>query len=235
METLLLVEDDKLIRQTLREVLEREGFLVVEASVGKRSVEIIQCHQIDLILLDLKLPDVDGLALVEEIRSHSDVPLLIVSGEQEIATKLNGLELGADDYIEKPFEMEELVARIRVNLRRYHAQQAPVNQNIGCENFQFSNWTLDMKQYQIFDENGRSGELTAQEFQILEALIMNAGCVLRRSDLCEVVREDNYTPTARAIDVKIARIRKKIGDCGDDPHIIKTVRGVGYIFCQSCQ
>lgn len=231
MDTLLLVEDDRFLRHTLRENLEKEDFLILEAAAGKRLTEIVRQHRVDLILLDLHLPDGSGLDFIQDIRRHTDVPVIIVSGENHKAGKLEGLKMGADDYVCKPFEMDELIARIKANLRRYKGLVSNENEKTtsAAATTRCGPWTLDRARYQIFDSEGRPGDLTFREFRLLEMLAEKAGQAVRRDELCETLREANYTPTPRALDVAITRIRKKIGDNGADPRIIKTVRGVGYM------
>lgn len=231
MDTVLLVEDDKFLRHTLKENLENEDFIVFEAAAGKRLTEIVRQHHVDLILLDLRLPDGNGLDFIRDIRQHTDVPVIIVSGENRKAEKLEGLETGADDYVCKPFEMDELIARIKANLRRYKGQTSNENskEQPGAAEIKCGPWTLDRARYQIFDPEGRPGNLTFREFRLLDILAEKTGQAVKRDDLCEALREENYTPTPRALDVAITRIRKKIGDSGTNPEIIKTVRGVGYM------
>lgn len=231
--TLLLIDDDRAIRHMLRESLEQENFLILEASHGRRSLEILRQHSVDLILLDLGLPDANGLDFIGQIRNFTNVPLIIVSGDHTCSNKVKGFETGADDFVAKPFDVIELVARIKAHLRR--SQVTHSNQNArpaGREKplIKFGDWTMDRGKFQIFDQANMPCDLTPREFQLLEALILNQNKVLRREDLCEAIREEKYIPTPRAIDVKITRIRKKIGDDAADPKIIRTIRGVGYIF-----
>jgi len=234
MDTLLLVEDDKFTRHFIKERLEQNDMVVLEAVSGKRSLEILNEYPVDLILLDLGLPDGNGLDFIPDIRKYSNVPLIIISAEQDISYRITGLERGADDFVAKPFAASELVARIKANLRRYRdmldsegGTQALAQRD---DKIQFAKWTLDYAKFQIFDESGASGDLTTREFLVLSTLVKHAGHVVKRDDLCEAAREESYVPTARAMDVKIARIRKKIGDDAHDPQIIKTVRGMGYLF-----
>lgn len=234
METLLLIEDDKFTRHFIREQLEAHDVVVLEAISGKRSLEILDQHHVDLILLDIGLPDGNGLDFIPEIRKRSDVPLIIVSAEKDVSNRIDGLKRGADDFVPKPFSAGELLARIEANLRRYR-EPHPVISPSGLHNESkifFHNWVLEPDKFQIFNQNGQSGDLTIREYKVLEMLIRNAGRVISREDLCKAVREDNYIPTSRAMDVKITRIRKKIGDDAGDPQIIKTIRGVGYMFDQ---
>jgi len=228
--TVLLVDDDKDIRRMMREQLEKHDFLVLEAAAGKRLIQILEQQPVDIILLDLQLLDGSGLSFIPEIRKHTDAPLIIVSGRNETAGKVESLDKGADDYVHKPFDMDELMARIRASLRRHRS--APSNQNDlngGARPIRFGGWILDQTRFQMFDKDNRPGNLTIKEFQLLEKLVVKAGQAVTREDLCEAIREKNYIPTKRAIDVKITRIRKKIGDDVHHSEIIKTVRGIGYM------
>lgn len=229
--TLLLVEDDKMLRHLLRETLERQDFLVLEASLGRRSLDILNHQPVDMILLDINLPDGNALYLIQGIREKSNAPIMIISGETLPETRISGFEMGADDFMAKPFHMDELMARIKAHMRRYQGQLS--NENKPCAPaLRFGKWTFDPRKFQIFDDRGESAHLTAREFQLLEHMVLNAGSVIRRQDLCLAIREDKYIPTPRAIDVKITRIRKKIGDDPVFPMLIKTVRGVGYLFAE---
>lgn len=230
--TILLVEDDETLRRTLTRILECEGFTVYEAALGKRLLEILRQHPVDLILLDMRLPDTTGLEMIQAVRQQTDIPIIVISGEKNKAKTVSGLYLGADDHIMKPFDIDELIARITANLRRYRGEFpvcARPGQHQGAETrVTFVGWTLDREKLQIFNEANVSGDLTAHEFRLLELLVSNAGRVFKRKELCEAIRVQNYVPTPRAIDLKIMRIRKKIGDDAANPRLIKTVRGVGY-------
>ena len=229
----MLVEDDETLRRTLTRILERENYTVFEAALGKRLLEILNQHPVDLILLDMRLPDATGLDLIQMIRQQTDIPIIIISGEKNKAKTVSGLYLGADDHLTKPFDIDELIARITANLRRYRGE-FPVRAHPGkhqeaAPHVTFAGWTLDREKSQIFNDAGVTGDLTAHEFRLLELLVSNAGRVFRRQELCEAIRVENYVPTPRAIDLKIMRIRKKIGDDATQPALIKTVRGVGYM------
>lgn len=231
MHTLLLIEDDRLLCQVFREYLEGNEFIVFEANTGYRSLEIIKQHSVDIVLLDLGLPDGSGLDFIGRIKQYANSPMVVISGEKDPRIHIAAFEAGADDFVQKPFHLKEMKARIQSHIRRTQQPQLQRSelQDNEPRKICLGNWTIDPEKYQLFDQNNNANNLTAREFQILEALAANQGCVLRREDLCEVVREDNYLPTPRAIDIKIARIRKKIGDDANDPKIIKTVRGVGYL------
>jgi two-component system OmpR family response regulator len=231
MDTILLVEDDQMVRHMLKENLEHEQFIVFTAGRGDRMFDILHHHKVDLILLDLRLPDGSGLDFISDIRRHTDVPVIIVSGERSKSCKVTGLQLGADDFVAKPCDPDELIARIQANLRRYRNDNAAPSRGLQeSSHFYFGQWKMDCDRYQIFNENDEPAHLTMQEFRLLERMVKQAGHVIHRDDLCEVLREDNYVPTSRAIDVKITRIRKKIGDDAAAPYMIKTVRGAGYFF-----
>ena len=234
MDTILLIEDDKLIRQMLRDTLERKNYIILEAMNGKRALEILDHHHVNLILLDLTLPDGNGLDFIPRIRTKTNAPVIIVSGEYSKDHKVRTLNAGADDYIEKPFDTDLLIARINANIRRYKdimpelTKPQMINQPID-KPAQIGKWLYDPARYQIFNQNGIEGELTSTEFTLLGVFIHNAGRPLKREELCETIRRDNYIPTPRAIDVKITRLRRKIGDHSAPPRIIRTIRGVGYM------
>lgn len=231
MQTLLLIEDDRTLCQMLREHLEGYNYIVFEANTGQRSIDIVRQHKVDLVLLDLHLPDGNGLDFIGGIKRHSLSPMVVMSADANPALHVAAFEAGADDFVKKPFHMKELGARIQSHLRRGEnivRQDADAGKTQD-RSVQFGKWCLDPHKYQVFDNNNRESGLTACEFKILKLLLDNDGTVLRRQDLCEAVREENYQPSPRAIDIKIARIRRKLGDDGNNPTLIKTVRGVGYI------
>ncbi len=237
MDTILLIEDDKLIRQMLRDTLERKNYIILEAMNGKRSLEILEHHNVNLILLDLTLPDGNGANFIPHIREKTNAPVIIVSGEYCKDQKVKTLNAGADDYIEKPFDPDLLIARINANLRRYKdikPQSSVTRDRITHidDQIRIGQWLYDPSRYQIFTQDGTEGELTSSEFILLGTLIQNAGRALKREELCESIRRDSYIPTPRAIDVKITRLRKKIGDNTTPPKIIRTIRGVGYMLSE---
>lgn len=250
MDTILLVEDDKMFRHMLRGALEAEKFQVIEAANSHRALDILHNHPVDVISVDLGLPDADGLSIIMDIRQFTTVPVIVVSGQENLSQKVQALEAGANDYVAKPFDMVELIARYKTQLRCYkeaqtiskytYHERSGKGQAVGnshgirgenYETIRFGKWVFDPSKFQVFNnETGASSDLTADEFQILESLIMNADRVLKRDELCEVLRHGNYTPTTRALDIKIARIRKKLEDDPKYSGFIKTVRGIGYMF-----
>lgn len=235
--TVLSVDDDRNLQFVVKTYLEDDGYKVISASSGAELDEL-SGQPFDVVLLDLVLPDSEGFSLIHKIRLHSNAPIIIVSGKSDTTEKIVGLEMGADDYITKPFEMRELSARIKAVLRRArdsHTPSADKDANGQNTKIYFDGWCLDRSQYQLFDKAGNSAELTTGEFQLLEALVMSAGRVLSREHLFELTREGNYDSYDRAIDIQIARIRKKIDDDPRTPKLLKTVRGIGYMFAGDVQ
>lgn len=229
----LVVDDNAPLRDTVRETLEEEGYVVFTASRGDEALKILRVKRTDAILLDLQLPDADGLSLISPIRDETDAPLIVVSGKGALIDKVVGLEMGADDYIGKPFEMKELVARVKASVRRYKGLPKPKGDAAG--GFRFGRHVLDLRTFQVLDEQGNSCHLTTMEFRLLEALVRAANTVLTREQLLERARADNLAVNDRAIDIQIARIRKKLGDDSPPPRLIRTVRGIGYMLACEVQ
>ncbi|MCB1538386.1 MAG: response regulator transcription factor [Rhodospirillales bacterium] len=231
----LSVDDDKNLQFVLREYLEGDGYRVLGAGSGRELEERLKGDPFDVVLLDLMLPDSQGLGLIGRIRAVSQAPIIIVSGKSDTTEKIVGLEMGADDYITKPFEMRELSARIRAVLRRSHETPAPAaagaNNVKGDDVIRFAKWKLDRTQYQAYDSAGHSLNLTTGEFRLLEALAVSANRALSREHLFDLTRDGKFDAYDRAIDIQIARIRKKLDDDPKSPDLIKTVRGVGYMLC----
>jgi DNA-binding response OmpR family regulator len=235
--TILSVDDDQNLQIVVQHYLEEDGYKVISALSGKELAEKIASATVDIVLLDLTLPDAEGLGLIATIRQHSKARIIIVSGKTDTTEKIIGLEMGADDYMTKPFEMRELSARIKAVLRRNQAEaqdnaaQGAANSN-KSEKIYFNGWCLDRTQYQLFDAQMQSANLTTGEFKLLEALVMAPNRALSRDFLFELTRDnDNFDSFDRAIDIQIARIRKKIKSDPVSAELIKTIRGVGYMFC----
>ena len=242
--TILSVDDDENLQFVVREYLESDGYKVLRAHDLKEfSAWMEQGSAIDIVLLDLVLKDAEGISLISTIRDKIKAPIIIVSGKTDTTEKIVCLEMGADDYITKPFEMRELSARIRAVLRRAK-DVTPSNETSlrddktepGTGRIYFGNWYLDCGQYQLYDLNGTSADLTSGEFKLLETLALSSKKVVTRERLFEITRDtSNYDSYDRAIDIQIARIRKKIGDDAKNPDVLKTIRGVGYMFCADIQ
>lgn len=237
--TILSVDDDENLQLVVKEYLESDGYKLLRAHDLKEfGMWAEQGESIDLVLLDLVLKDAQGLSLIQTIRDRIKSPIIIVSGKTDTTEKIVCLEMGADDYITKPFEMRELSARIKAVLRR--ATPEPANSpnhslsdiRTSGDKIYFDDWYIDCGQYQLYDLNDKSADLTTGEFKLLEALVLSAKKVVSRERLFEITRDGgSYDSYDRAIDIQIARIRKKMGDSSKDSEIIKTVRGVGYMFC----
>src|SRR3990172_3404741 len=228
---ILVVDDDTALQDLIREVLEEDGYVVFSASNGKEALRLLKVKKTDTILLDLMLPDVDGLGLISDIRQLTAAPIIVISGKGNWVDKVVGLEIGADDYLGKPFELRELAARVKASVRRYKDQAEPRKNPdfVQQPRIRFGALMLNGAKFQVFDAQDKSCELTAMEFRLLEALVKSPNCVISREQLLDKVHDENLNITDRAIDIQIARIRKKIGDNSKEPQIIKTVRGIGYM------
>ncbi len=233
--TVLTIEDDENLRFVVQGFLEDQGYHVLTGSNGRELLEKIQNVHVDVILLDLILPDSDGLNLMAQVRKHTAAPIIVVSGKDDPTDKILGLELGADDYIGKPFEMRELYARIKAVLRRSSGAVHAANDltsRVEAAKLRFGDWIMDRASFDVYDVNGKSADLTTAEFKLLEILLNASGRALTREQLFELGRGQDYQSYDRAVDIHIARLRKKLGDNPKSPHLIKTVRGIGYMFCE---
>ena len=228
-ERILIVDDDPRIRQMVTRYFEDEGFLVTGASDGSSMRKALADYTVDLILLDLVLPNSeDGLALAREVRATSDVPIVMLTGRDDVVDRIIGLEVGADDYIPKPFHLREVLARVRSILRRRRPVEAP-QVEIG-QVFAFDGWRLEISRRRLLNPNDEEVDLTTGEFDMLTVMIRNAGRVLTRDMLMDQTRGRQMEAFDRAIDAQIARLRKKIETNPTHPVLIRSVRGVGYIF-----
>src|SRR5690242_10797036 len=211
----LVVEDEESIAEPLAEGLRREGFVV---SVARTGAEALAAGETDIVLLDLRLPDIDGLDVCRALRARSDVPIIVVTARGEESDRVVGLELGADDYVVKPFGLRELIARIRAVSRRTSARSAN-----GDGPLHVGDLTVDVRARRAL-LGGRDLELTPKEFDLLTALAADPGAAISRRRLLEEVWETSWYGSAKTIDVHVASLRRKLGD----PGLIETVRGVGF-------
>ena len=223
MKTILVVDDEPKIVSLARDYLEHAGFAVVSASDGSEALARARSDHPDLIVLDLGLPKLDGLDVARALRRDSSVPIVILSGRSEESDKLVGLELGADDYVTKPFSPKELVARVRAVLRRID-RPAPASDLIRA-----SDVTLDVPRMRV-RAGERDVDLTATEFQLLAALAREPGRVFTRSQLLDAVHGVAFESYERAIDAHVKNIRRKLEADPRDPQYLQTVHGVGYRF-----
>ncbi|MGA7323714.1 MAG: response regulator [Rhodomicrobium sp.] len=229
---ILIVDDDPEVRATLRAVLEPEGFSVTEAGTGTEMFAAINQALPDLITLDLSLGGEDGLKLAREVRSRSNVPIVMITAKGDTIDRVVGLEVGADDYIAKPFHLREVLARIRAVLRRYahEPQPAPQPGEEPGERYEFESWVLDIAHRELTAPSGELCDLTTAEFELLAILVKRPGRVLSRDNIMDLLKGQDWSPLDRTIDGLIARLRRKIEPHNERPRLIKTVRSVGYAF-----
>jgi len=226
---ILVVEDDPDIRTVLMDQLTLDGYDAVGASTGKDALKRLDETAPDLVILDLKLPDIDGLLICQQIRQKSDVPIIIVSARDSLPDKIRGLEVGADDYVTKPFEYLELEARIRACLRRRKVQVKDT------EPLDFGELKI-YRQRRMIEVSGKEIKLTKKEFELLSLFIENQGKVLTREFLSSRLwNKKEVYPWSRALDVHIRRLRKKIEPDPANPRYILTHAGVGYRFTPSAE
>ena len=219
---ILVVDDESAVRRLVSSYLEREGYQVLEASDGVEALRKARVEHPDLIVLDLMLPEIDGLEICRVLRAESDTYILMLTAKTEEADKLLGLGMGADDYLTKPFSPRELVARVKAILRRGEhdtVSDAAVIRSGSIE--------IDSNRHMV-KINGKEMELTAREFDILKQLAARPGMVFSREQLLEMVWGYSFYGDPRVVDVHVAKLRKKIEKDPARPEIIKTVRGVGY-------
>ena len=236
---ILVVDDDVQIRRLLRRCFEGEGYVVSEAGDGEELRKKIGETKFDLITLDLTLPGQDGLTLAREIRSKSNVPIIMVTGKGDMIDRVVGLEVGADDYISKPFHLREVLARVRSVLRRSELasdqQTTSTTTQTGSMTYRFGDWTLDLAKRELKDADDKPQDLTTAEFGLLEMFVTNPQKVLSRDRIMDLLKGREWTPLDRAIDTQVARLRKKIERNPREPNTIKTIRGVGYMFAQDVE
>ena len=232
--TILVVDDNAEVRMILRRCFELEGYGVSEAKDGAEMRARLQSQTMSLITLDLKLGGEDGLALAREIRSTDNVPIVMITGKDDPIDRVVGLELGADDYITKPFHLREVLARVRAVLRRYdlsvqHKSIASVA-SVEQHHFVFDRFRLHPSRREVMDGDGRVLELTTAEFNMLQMFAERPSRVLSRDNIMDLLKGHDWSPLDRSIDSLVARLRRKIEPDSDNPRLIKTVRGIGYVF-----
>lgn len=225
--SILIVDDDPRLCRALARYLKLEGYAVRTATSGREMRECLAAEKPDLVLLDLMLPDEDGFTLARELRATSDLAIVILTGKADTTDKVVGLELGADDYVTKPFSDRELLARIRTVLRRTSEAgrgKAEPAGSVAC----FAGWRLDLGSYELTDAAGERIPLTPHEFQLLQAFVQHGGRVLTREAILDLVAGRDWSPEDRSVDVLVGKLRKKLETDPEVPHLIETVRGVGY-------
>lgn len=228
-EHILVVDDDPRIRKMLARYFEEAGYRVSMLADGAGVPEMMEAGGVDVFLLDVVLPgSKDGIELAREIRAASDVPIIMLTDRDDVTDRVVGLEVGADDYIAKPFHLREVLARVRSVLRRRrrpHVAAEPADQTV-----EFEGWQLHSGRRLLLDPSGTEVTLTGGEFDMLAALVQHPGRVMSRDSLMNLTRGRDRHPFDRAIDSQIARLRKKIETSPTAPRLIKSVRGAGYVF-----
>jgi len=223
----LVVDDDASVRQLVNDYLAQHDFRVSAAADGAQLLSAFRAGVIDLVLLDLRLRGEDGMELLRRLRSESHIPVIILTGRAEEADRVMGLELGADDYLTKPFSPRELLARIRTVLRRTHSGQevhgAPV-----CRAYRIPGWELNLRTRRLTAADGAEVALSNGEFNLLAALLATGNRIVTRDQLIEMSRRYDNEVYDRAVDVAVLRLRRKIESNPAEPRIIVTERGVGY-------
>jgi len=243
-QTVLVVDDEEAVRDLLRDCFELEGYKVVQAPDARTAMEALDMESIQLITLDLNLGGENGLELARQIRARCNVPIVMITGKGDTIDRVVGLELGADDYITKPFHVREVLARVRAVLRRY---DAPAHADVSgaarvttvveggppLEIWVFDDWALDVGRRELKSASGGACELTTAEFDMLRMFVSRPSRVLSRDNIMDFLKGHEWSPLDRSIDTLVARLRRKLGDSAEAPRLIKTVRGVGYVFAAS--
>ncbi|HEX6318870.1 MAG TPA: response regulator [Burkholderiales bacterium] len=225
---ILIVDDDAETRSLLRAYLQKQGYRVTVAADGRALRRAVDVARPDLIVLDLMLPGEDGLELCRDLRTRSNLPVIMLTARDEETDRIVGLEMGADDYLGKPFNPRELLARIKSVLRR--ARSLPGNlEPDGAKAYRFAGWTLDVATRNLTAPDGVVVPLSGTEFKLLRAFLAHPHRVLSRDQLIELMISREAGPFDRAIDVQVSRLRQRLRDGAREPQIIKTVRGEGYV------
>lgn len=233
-QTILIVDDEPKVRKTLRLSLESEGYAVHEAGTMAATLAMIDKVKPDLICLDLQLGPDDGFDIARRIRSFSQVPIIMVTGKDDVIDRVVGLELGADDYITKPFHVRELQARVKSVLRRNRplaqtAEEKDKPREVLC----FDGMQARLDRFELIGRDGKPVDLTSGDFKLLQVFLERPKRTLSREILMDLIGGNEWSPLDRTIDNQVARLRKKIEHDPAQPRLIKTVRGIGYLF--SCE
>lgn len=235
---ILVVDDDPEVREVIEEYLSEEGFRVSLAPDGPAMWAVLAEDSVDLVILDVKLPGEDGLSLAAELRRRGDSAIIMLSRKDDLVDRVAGLEVGADDYVAKPFHLRELLARVRSVLRRRDAspgQSAPAAKESARASLRFAGWVLDPHARRLTGPDDRPVELSSAEFDLLLAFLEHPGRALSRDRLLDLARGREAAAFDRSIDVQVGRLRRKIEPDPKRPALIKTVRGAGYMFAAAVE
>ena len=228
---ILIVEDEHVTRNTLKSIFEAEGYNVFEASDGEEMHTVLSEQQLNLVIMDINLPGKNGLLLARELRERGDMALMFLTGRDNEVDKILGLEIGADDYITKPFNPRELTIRARNLLTRSMNQSTAVEDKKLVERYTFNGWTVEINSRSLVSPSGESYKLPRSEFRALLHFCENPGKIQTRADLLKKMTGRELKPHDRTVDVTIRRIRKHFESVADTPEIIATIHGEGYRFC----
>jgi two-component system OmpR family response regulator len=226
---ILVVDDEQEIRELVQDYLTGEGYRISTANDGEGMRRVLSQSPADLVILDLMLPGEDGLTLARALRSQSGIGIIILTGPGETVDRIIGLEMGADDYLPKPFHLRELLARVKSVLRRVQSRTGDGRQPVRSH-ARFAGWNLDLSSRELLSPAGQGVRLTTGEYDLLAAFVNHANQVLSRDRLLDLARSREAGPFDRTIDVQVGRLRRKLEDDPQNPTLIKTVRGSGYIF-----
>ncbi|WP_375058354.1 response regulator [Zobellella sp. DQSA1] len=222
---ILVVDDDEEICALLKSYLERSGFKVSSLNSGERLLQALELVSPDMLILDVMMPGEDGFTLCSRVRKVSQVPIIMLTASADESDRIIGLELGADDYVPKPFSPRELLARIKAIFRRVGGVMPGGHHRYYC----FAGWQLDTVNRSLTNPQGEEHALSGADYTLLQLFLERPGEVLSRDDLLGLTRGREANPFDRSIDVQLSRLRQRLGEDAKDPHIIKTVRGAGYV------
>jgi two-component system OmpR family response regulator len=226
----LAIDDDPSVRQMIADYLGDNEIQVTALASGQAIADVMARHTIDLLILDLKLPGEDGMQIARNLRAESDVPIIILTGRKDEADRVMGLELGADDYLTKPFSPRELLARIRALLRRSRTHETVADSLAKVRAYRFAGWELNVRLRRLTSSQGETVPITNSEFNLLVAFLAAPQRVLSREQLLDSSRLHNDEVYDRSIDVQVGRLRKKIEAKGARTQLIRTERGAGYVW-----
>jgi two-component system, OmpR family, response regulator len=226
----LIVEDDPAIREMVADYLGDKGYDVHQAESGADMREAVERGLPDVVLLDIGLPGEDGLSLARFLRERYDVGIIMVTGSGDVVDRVVGLEVGADDYVTKPFDPRELLARVKSVLRRLQSRPAAEPVKVAPERVPVGRCFLDVASHRLVDVSGQEVPITSMEFDLLKVFTEHPHRVLTRDQILTMTRNREWEPFDRSIDIRIARLRRKVESNPEEPQAIRTVRGAGYMF-----
>ena len=225
---IVVVDDEAEVREMVQEYLIDHGFAVSQADGGEALRRLMSERPVDLVLLDINMPGEDGLSIARDLKRRGEIGIIMVTANNETVDRVVGLELGADDYIAKPFDLRELLARLRAVLRRISsAEQAPATMGVEVR---FGDCLLNLESHRLYSSDGAEVPITTMEFDMLQVFAQNPGRVLSRDRIMELAHSKEMEAFDRSVDTRVVRLRQKIEKDPAFPRVIKTVRGAGYIF-----